>query len=410
MEGLLLVRGDEYFMIRQMHRDGISIAEIARRTGRDRKTVRKVIRGQCTPAYGPRGKPVSKLDPFKPHIEKRIEAGVLNAVKILREIRAQGYGGGITIIKDFIRPRRQRAKAVRRFETPPGYQAQVDWATCGKIIHQGVLRTVYAFVMTLSYSRMLYVEFMLRCDTRAFIRGHINAFDFFGGIAKTNLYDNTKCVRLATDETGVHLNPAFADFADTFGFAPRLCRPHRPQTKGKVESGVKYVKGNFLVGEVFENLDELNQRGRIWLKEVANIRVHGTTGEVPAERFKDELLSPIRPHMIFDTALYERRKITRDCLVSYQGSRYGVPHRFAGRECLIKDYEDGRFEVLVDSAVAIAHELSAQKGRTIITSRPYAGLKKDVSVHKRRLVLLCPLPIVESRPLSIYESLAHDCS
>lgn len=176
-----------------------------------------------------------------------------------------------------------------------------------------------------------------------------------------------------------------------------------------MESGVKYVKGNFLAGDRFLDLDDLNRESRIWLNTVANTRVHGTTGEVPTERFKDELLNPVRPHMVFDTALYTRRKITSDCLVSYQGSRYGVPHRFAGRECLIKDYEDGHVDVLVDGSAVITHELSKQKGRTIITSRIYQGLKQEAIVPKRRLPLLCPQPIVESRSLSVYESLAHDC-
>ena len=405
-----MVRGDEYFMIRQMRRDGLSISEIARRTGRDRKTIRKVLSADSAPVFNSRIGATSKLDPFKPYIETRIEAGVLNAVKILRELRTQGYEGGITIIKDFMQPRRQRSKAVIRYETPPGYQAQVDWATCGKIIHQGVFRTVYCFVMTLGYSRMMYAEFTLRSDTRAFIRGHINAFDFFGGIARTNLYDNTKCVRLAVDETGVKLNPAFLDFADTFGFKPRLCRPYRPQTKGKVESGVKYVKGNFLVGDTFSDLNELNKEARVWLKTVANTRIHGTTGEIPANRLKDEGLNAVRENMVFDTYLYERRKITNDCLVSYRGSRYGVPHQFAQRECLIRDHEDGRFDVVVDGTTIITHEMSAQKGRTIITARLYSGIKREAIVPRPRLPLLCPQPIVESRPLSVYESLAHDHS
>lgn len=171
-----------------------------------------------------------------------------NAVKMLKEIRAMGYTGGISILKEFMGPHRRKVKAVQRYETPPGQQAQVDWGTCGKIYERGVLRTVYCFVMTLEYSRMMYVEFTLRSDTRAFIRGHLNAFAFFGGVVKTCLYDNLKSVKLATLEDRVRLNPAFADFACTFGFTPKMCRPYRPETKGKVESGIRYIKGNFLLG------------------------------------------------------------------------------------------------------------------------------------------------------------------
>ncbi|KKL49714.1 hypothetical protein LCGC14_2312770, partial [marine sediment metagenome] len=202
----------------------------------------------------------------------------------------------------------------------------------------------------------------------------------------------------------------FLDFADTFGFKPRLCRPYRPQTKGKVESGVKYVKGNFLVGDTFSGLGGLNKEAHVWLNTVANTRIHGTTGEIPASRLKDEGLSPVRQNMVFDTALYEKRKITNDCLVSYRGSRYGVPHQFASRECLVRDYEDGHFDVVVDGSTIITHEMSAQRGRTIITARLYSGIKRETIVPRPRLPLLCPQPVVESRPLSVYESLAHDRS
>jgi len=410
--GLLLVRGDEYFMIRQMRREGLSISEIARKTGRDRKTVRKAVAGGSRPSYRPRPKRPSKLDPYKLYLEKRMDIGVYNAVKLLREIKARGYDGGITILKDFIKPYRDKEKAVIRYETPPGQQAQVDWGICGRQVLEGETKTVYCFLMTLGYSRYGYLEFTTRCDTRAFIRAHINAFNYFGGIPKSCLYDNLKSVRLATDENGVVFNPTFLDFADTFAFLPRLCRPYRPQTKGKVESGIKYIKNNFILGETFASLEELNKQGRIWLDTVANIRIHGTTGEVPIERLKEEKLNPIHPHMTFDTALYAPRKITRDCLVSYKGSRYGVPHRFAGDNCLVRDLENGFFEVLVGSEVIIRHRLSGKKGRTIISRRNYVGIETKTKRPQPKVPLITPVPIVEveKRSLNVYSSLVGELS
>jgi len=401
-----MIKGDEWFMIRHLKREGLSISEIARRTGHDRKTIRKVIKGEAQPVYKQRPRRASKLGPYKTYVKARMDAGMSNAVKMLKEIRAMGYTGGISILKEFMGPHRRKAKAVQRYETPPGEQAQVDWGTCGKIYQAGILRTVYCFVMTLGYSRMTYVEFTLRCDTRAFIRGHINAFSFFGGVVKTCLYDNLKSVKLATLDDGVRLNPTFADFADTFGFIPKICRPYRPETKGKVESGIRYVKGNFLLGETFCDLNEMNAHVLGWLSTVANRRIHGTTGEVPLERFEEEGLAPIRAGMVFDTTLYQRRKITRDCLVSYQGCRYSVPYRFAGREAMIKDYENGLFDVLVDGELATTHRLSPFKRKTIMVASHYQGITMDERLRAKRLPLLNPVPqvAVEERDLIVYET------
>jgi len=400
-------------MIRQLFREGLTISEIARRTGRDRKTVRRAISAPEQPAYRQRPAVTSKLDPFKDYVQARMEAGVTNAVKMHREICARGYDGEITILRQFMRPLKEatQQKAVMRYETPPAQQAQVDWASCGRGLCQGLYRAVYCFVMTLSFSRMSYIEFTWRADTRAFIRGHLNAFAYFGGITQTCLYDNLKSVNLAYVDGGPRLNPTFADFADTLGFRPRLCRPYRPQTKGKVESGVGYVKGNFLLGDTFSSLEEINACGLGWLDSVANERVHGTTREVPRERLKRELplLTPLRPGMSFDTAIYEPRRITRDCLVSYRGSRYSVPHHYADRQATVRDPEDGTFEVMVSGNVIARHELSKEKGKNIIIPAHYRGIKRQPIQRPPRppLVIAPPALPVETRPLSVYEQLAE---
>jgi len=408
-----VIQGDEWFMIRQLFKEGLTISEIARRTGRDRKTVRRAINAPEQPAYRQRPPVASKLNPYKDYVRGRMEAGMTNAVKMHREISARGYDGEITILRQFMRPLREAAeqRAVMRFETPPGQQAQVDWASCGQGLCQGLYRAVYCFVMTLAFSRMTYIEFTWRADTRAFIRGHLNAFSYFGGITRTCLYDNLKSVNLAYVDGGPRLNPTFADFADTFSFRPRLCRPYRPQTKGKVGSGVGYVKGNFLLGDTFASLGELNTRARGWLDSVANVRIHGTTGEVPRRRFERErpLLVPLRPGMSFDTALYEPRRITRDCLVSYRGSRYSVPHHYADRQAMIRDPEDGTFEVMVSGHVVARHELSREKGKNIIIPAHYRGIDRQPIRRPARppLVISPPALPVEARPLSVYESLAE---
>lgn len=395
-------------MIREFHKQGLSISDIARKTNHDRKTIRKIISQGNMPKMKERPKVPSKLDPFKDYLKQRIDKGVFNCVKLLREIEAMGYTGKSTILRDYVKPFRTSQKAVVRYETPPGHQAQVDWGTVGKMYDsRGVLKTVYCFVMTLAYSRYMYLEFTLRADTRSFIRGHINAFNYFGGLPETILYDNTKCAKLAYEDGKTVLNPLFADFASCFGFAPKFCKPYRAQTKGKVESGIKYVKGSLILGETFEDLDDINTKRWVWLDNIANVRVHGTTGRVVKEAFLEEKdkLSALKSHMIFDTAAYLPRKITRDCLVSYQNCRYSVPHAYASKICLVKDTEDGLISFLVDSKVIAIHKKSLDVGRTIIVSNHYQGIELTQGLSRKVLPLLSEenLPKVAARPLSYYE-------
>lgn len=333
-----MILGEEMMDIKDLARQGLNISQIAETVGRDRKTVRKYLAGKEPPIYKSRVKKPSKLDPFKPYIHMRIDQGMTNAVKMLLEIKKQGYTGKGTILTDFMRPLRiGRETAVMRFETDPGKQAQVDWGHCGRVFQENALRPLYCFVMNLSFSRSMYVEFTTRQDTTTFMRCHINAFAHFGGITDEILYDNTKSAVLRRFLKTVELNPRFADMAAHFGFTPRFCKPYRAQTKGKVESGIKYVKGNFLLGENFSSLDEINTAASTWLATVANKRIHGTTGEVPQERFKREKLTSITGATPFDVSEHTYRRVSLDCLVSYRGSRYSVPHIAAKREVLIKE-------------------------------------------------------------------------
>lgn len=403
-----MIDGEEWFMIRELHKQGLSISEIARKTKHDRKTVRKIINQEAMPKMKEKPPLASKLDPFKDYLKRRMDLGVFNCSKLLREIKQMGYCGGVTILKDYVKPFRGSQKAVIRYETPPGYQAQADWGTVGKMYDErGVLKTVYCFAMTLSYSRYMYIEFSFRADTRAFIRGHINAFNYFGGIPEKILYDNTKCAKLLYEDGCTTLNPFFSDFASVFGFTPKFCKPYSPQTKGKVESGIKYIKNNFVLGEIFAHLTEMNEKGWAWLDGVANVRVHGTFGEVVRGRFEEEKekLQPLRPNMVFDTALYVVRKITRDSLLSYQNSRYSVPHFYASKPCLVKDTEDGFISILVDSQAVATHHLSKEKNKTIIVSAHYQGIEAKRAARREKLRLLNDnnFPQVEARPLSIYE-------
>jgi transposase len=188
-------------------------------------------------------------------------------------------------VADWLRPQRESARtvAVRRFETPAGKQGQVDWGHLGTLEVGGEERKIWGFTFTLGYSRTMMAEAALDQKLGTLLRMHEEAFRQLGGVPEEILYDRMKTVWLETDERGeIVWHPVFLDFAKYWGFTPRLCRPYRAQTKGKVESGVKYVRRNFLCGLQGREpgcLADLNAQLRAWVWEVANQRVHGTTHE-----------------------------------------------------------------------------------------------------------------------------------
>lgn len=236
----------------ELRRQGLTISAISELTGSDRKTVRKYLaQPEGAPVYGPREVQPSKLEVFKPYLEERLQAGVWNAVVLLSELRTRGYAGGYTILKDWLQPQRESARtvAVRRFETPPGKQAQVDWGHLGTLEMDGQEYKLWGFTFTLGYSRTMMAEAALDQKLGTLLRMHEEAFRQLGGVPEEILYDRMKTVWLGIDERGeIVWHPVFLDFARYWGFRPRLCRPYRAQTKGKVESGVKYVRRNFLCG------------------------------------------------------------------------------------------------------------------------------------------------------------------
>ena len=222
--------------LRTFRRQGLSIAEIHRLTGFDRKTIRKYLLHPERPRYGPRTPRASKLESYKPYLAERLQAGVWNARVLLRDLRERGYGGGYTILKDYLRPQRRAAwaVAVRRFETPPGHQAQVDWGQLGVLEQEEERQKVWGFVFTLGYSRAMAVDVARDQRLGTFLRLHEEAFHQLGGVPAEMLYDRVKTVWLGTDERGeIRWHPVFLDFAQYWGFRPRLCRPYRAQTKDR---------------------------------------------------------------------------------------------------------------------------------------------------------------------------------
>jgi transposase len=255
---------------------------------------------------------------------------------LYQELCAQrGFEGGYGTVRDAVRPLRTEAAAAlltqRRFETDPGEQAQADWGE-SRVWFGARLVKVHVFVMTLGFSRRAWAEGFEHERMESLLSAHEHAFEHFGGVTREILYDRMRTVVAGTTEGRPRWNPTFEAFARHWGFEPRACRPYRAQTKGKVESGVKYVKRNFLPGRVFRDLADFNEQLAAWQAEIADLRIHGTTHELPIERFARETnaLTPLAGRAGFLAAMPRSRVVAEDWLVSIDTNRYSVPWRLIG--------------------------------------------------------------------------------
>lgn len=304
-------------VLRHYLEQGGSKSALARQLGISRDTIHRWIRAgdldrdlDATPLrYGPRASVPTKLDAYKGIIETRLAAyPELSVVRLLAEIRAAGYTGGYSQLKAWVRQVRPvpMPAPIVRFETPAGKQAQVDFA---RFTFPFGVR--YALLVVLGYSRLLWCRFYPRQDMRTLVSGLEEAFGYFGGVPQELLFDQMKAVitrDLRLEGGALMHNLEFLRFAAHWGFTPRACRPYRAQTKGKVERPVRYVRGNFVYGRTFLHDADLDQQREHWLDRVANVRVHGTTGEPPQVRFqRDERLQlqPLAPRRYASLVLDE---------------------------------------------------------------------------------------------------------
>jgi len=286
--------------IKILHKQGYSKRAIAKQLGISRNTVTKHLSQDVDePSYQSRPDVEHKLAPYKTYIKERIESALpirLSAVVILREIKEQGYKGGITRLREHLVQLRgsQLVADVVRFETAPGKQMQVDWGQM-----RGGKNPIHAFVAVLGYIRALFVHYTDNMRYETLEQCHRLAFDYFQGIPTDVWYDNMKTVVLERNAYGAgqhRFHAGFYQFAKDMGFSPKLCKPYRPQTKGKVERMVRYVRDNFYAplstklssAGLKMDVDTANINGMQWLNDIANVRVHDTTKEQPMARLIEE--------------------------------------------------------------------------------------------------------------------------
>ena len=325
----------------QRRQAGASMRSIAGELGVSRGAVSRALarvesEREGRPALAPRVRPRGSIvDPFEPIVKELLaQYPNLTVERALQEVRARGYRGGYTVLRQRMRRLRPGAAPapVPRFETDPGQQAQMDYGVYDIDFLREGRRRVYLFSYLLGYSRRQYLHWVESMDLVTTLRHHVQAFHHLGGAARVCLYDNFKAVVLWRDADGPLYNPKFLAFATHCGFRPQACRVRRPQTKGKVERKFHYIEINLLNGRTFETLEHLNEVTTQWLSEVADVRVLRDFKESPRERHQREQshLLPL-PTCDFDTARVVYRHVNVEGFVAYRLNFYSAPWSHIGQ-------------------------------------------------------------------------------
>lgn len=373
--------------------EGLSIRAISRRLSIGRPTVRKIL-GRTSHAPAPQKLPrVSLLDPYIPFLQEELKrCPELTAPTLLERLRARGYTGGITILRDRIRELRPRKpkEAFLTLEHRPGATLQVDWADFGFAI-PGCPRRVSAFVAMLAYSRLLYLEFTLSQRMGAFLRAMEASLHFFGGLTDADVFDNMKTVVIERTQKHVRFNPRFLDYARNRGFAVTACNARRANEKGVVERGIGFVRRRFWPGRRFRDLFDLNRQATEWRQDFANNRIHETTGKIPSLVFRNEErrhLKPV-PDRPFNTDDVESCGVTKTFRVRFDRNLYSVPWRLVGQQVVVRSDAEWVRIYLAHKQVGL-HKRSWDVGQNI-----------EHPSHKEGLLARKPKAAAGSLPLAL---------
>jgi len=380
---------EDYAVIKALNERGVYQKDIAAQLKVHPKTISRALKRGRAPKRG-RKRQGSKLEPYKAQIDQLLAEGVWNAVVIFREIEAAGYEGKLTILRDYMAPKRalRAGRATVRFETKPGQQLQSDWAEIVTTIG-GQETKVHFQVNTLGYSRRFHFWCTDSQDAEHTYEGLIRSLEYFGGVPQEVLVDNQKAAVLKHPASGqVRFNERFVDLAERYGFVPRACRPHRARTKGKDERMVGYVKGHFFVRyRTFDSWAHLNQLAEQWLAQEADQRRHGTVREVVAERFQRELptLGPL-PAQRYDTAYHQTRQVAWDGYIDVNGNRYSVPGELTGQRVTVRLGLDDTLRVYHGENLVAHHRLqSAHNGWVTVPEHHQQLWRSTLKVERRSL-------------------------
>jgi transposase len=377
-------------------RQGLTITQTARALGLHPQTVSKWVRIE---QYRPRRSTPRKtlLDPYKALIVRWLDAHPLSAQQVFQRLREAGFTGGRTIVGDYVRKiRPRRTPAFLRLSFAPAECAQIDWGEYGSIAVGSTRRRLSFFLMVLCYSRLMYLEFTVSQTMEHFLACHENAWAAFGGVVSRVMVDNLKSAvlqRLAG--TAPVFNARYLDYARHAGFTISACNVAAGHEKGRVESGIGYVKKNFLNGLELADFSAINPAARVWLDTVANVRIHGETHRRPIDLFAEERgkLRPLNSSP-YDVAHIFSTRASSQFRIRLDTNRYSVPAEYANTRVTVKAYPD-RIVICRDEAIIARHPRSYDRRCDIEDpDHPKALLAQRRTAREQRLLrqflALCP--------------------
>jgi transposase len=367
---------DEVIEIKRRIKEGRKVSEVARELGIDRRTVRKYrdLTPEQIAVYRNSTKRRSrKVDDFEDWIRYRVEVmaedGVINSQAIYEDLKGLGYEGSARTLRRYVSQlglKPQKRRIFEPFETPPGHQAMVDLGEKRKVGLRSESRTVYFAALVLSHSRKKYAEWYDRAvDTEMFIEFHQRAFQALGGIPHQIVYDQTKLAVLREQYGEVDFNEAFFGYAHWCGFQTYICNKSDPQTKGKIEAVIRYIKRGFLPGRRFDSLSDLEDQWQKWLCDVADVKEHETTCRRPVDLWKEEQphLQPIGQQSFLTQPAFRVQQAYEDGFVKVLGNRYSVPSSHHGAEVKVRVTEE-RVEIrTLEEELLGSHWRSLEKGK-----------------------------------------------
>jgi transposase len=401
---------DEVAAMLRLNALGWGTKRIAKELGCSRGTVKRYVAAQGWSAYR-RPKRPGVLAGLEGWLAERFRQHRGNADVVRQELaREHGLSVSLRTVERAVAPLRQglRAEALAtvRFETPPGRQLQIDFGELRVSIADEPVK-VFLFVATLGYSRRSYVQAFAHERQSAWFDGLEGAFQHFGGVCREVLLDNPRALVDFHDPVTreVRFNQRFLAFARYWGFKPRACAPYRARTKGKDERGVGYVKRNGIAGRRFAGWAALEAHLAEWLREIADVREHGTTGEPPIERFRREeagALQPIAGRPPFSQVRDLKRQVQSDCCVEVDTNAYSVPWRLIG-EAVRVVVSGGRVRVEHAGREVAVHNESAGRRQRLVEPAHFAGISPQRSPAPEPPTKTPPPDLL--RPLQEYERL-----
>ena len=331
---------DMYYAVKTLLERGKNISEISRELGIDRKTVRKIREKVKEGVNPPKYSRPSILDPYKEEIIEYLSEGLSGVLIHERLVKEKDLKVSYSCVKKYIRKLRNSEGIYVPLISPPGEEAQVDFGYIGYYYDSKRKKKVksWIFCMVLSYSRYKYYEIVQHQDVQTFLRCHINAFEYFSGVPQVVKIDNLKSGVLQSNFYEPVIQREYSEMLKYYGSSPVACKVRYPQEKGKVESGIKYVKNNFFKSIKEKDYDKVQNLLREWQENVCNKKIHGTTRKIPYEQYIEREKSKLNPLPAkrYETNEISERIVNRYGHITYRYNYYSVPYKYVGSKVSIR--------------------------------------------------------------------------